>query len=326
MVNFNKTKDDFHWIESDEPHTTRRREILRMHPEIKELFGPEPLTFLVVLILTFSQLWIASWISQCSSFVFILIMYFYGGTVNHTLQLANHEISHNLVFESTFLNMMLGIFANIPTAIPSSVTFRYYHMDHHQYQGVHISDTDIPSLWEVSFFKTKFLKLIWVSGQAAAYGIRPLLTNPKAITKMQILNTLCVITCDAIIYYNYGFYSLLYLLSSSLIGLGLHPAAGHFIAEHYEFVKGYETYSYYGPLNYVNFNVGLHNEHHDFPKIPWTRLSMVRKIAPEWYDHLPHHTSYVAVLYHYIMDDEIGPWSRVKRQTCTRLQGRQKDD
>jgi len=326
FVNFEKNKNDFHWIESDEPHSTRRKEILKMHPEIKELFGVEPLTFWIVLILVLSQLWIASWITQCSTLLYILIMYFYGATVNHTLQLANHEISHNLVFESTNLNMLLGIFANIATGVPSSVTFRYYHMDHHQYQGVHITDTDIPTSWEVSFFKTKIRKFIWVVGQAAAYAFRPLMTNPKAPTKMQILNTICVITVDIIIYYAYGFYALLYLLLSSVVGIGFHPAAGHFIAEHYEFVKGYETYSYYGPLNYLNFNVGFHNEHHDFPKIPWTRLSMVHKIAPEWYDHLPHHTSYVAVIYHYIMDDEIGPWSRVKRQSCARLQGRPKND
>lgn len=107
-----KKKDDFEWIYSDEPHTTRRREILKQHPEIRQLFGAEPKTFWIVLGITISQLWIASWIGQSSWTVWLLVMYVYGATVNHTLQLANHEISHNLVFEGNLMaNFFTGILA-----------------------------------------------------------------------------------------------------------------------------------------------------------------------------------------------------------------------
>src|SRR5207245_7373140 len=58
--------------------------------------------------------------------------------------------------------------------------------------------------------------------------------------------------------------------------------ATRWIQRHYMTAEGeQETFSYYGPLNRVAFNVGYHNEHHDFPSVPWNRLPEIRAIAPE---------------------------------------------
>jgi sphingolipid delta-4 desaturase len=305
---------DFSWSETDEPHATRRKLILAKHPEIQSLFGPEIRTLPIVLGIVTFQICMAWWMRDAAWYIFWPCCYAIGGTLNHTLQLAVHELSHNLCFHSIIGNRILGIFANTVTGFPSAVTFQRYHMEHHQYQGVDGVDADIPTRAEVDFFVNAAHKTLWLFLQPAFYALRPLATKPKDPGMWELVKWMVAIVFNVAIFHFFGGRSLLYLVAGTLLGMGLHPAAGHFIAEHYEFVKGHETYSYYGPLNLVNFNVGYHNEHHDFPKIPWSRLSQVRKIAPEFYDNIPSYSSYLKVMYDYITDPEIGPHSRVKRQ------------
>lgn len=66
-------------------------------------------------------------------------------------------------------------------------------------------------------------------------------------------------------------------------------------------------------IDEANEKVGYHNEHHDFPSIPWTRLPELRKIANEFYAPLPYHKSWPAVTWKFITDPSVGMWSRAKR-------------
>jgi len=168
-------------------------------------------------------------------------------------------------------------------------------------------------MFEVKYFQSSFMKFLWIFFQPFAYAFRPLFVKPKPVTFWEIVNWVCSITFDVSIYYFFGAKALTYLLASTYLGHGLHPAAGHFVAEHFAFTRGQETFSYYGILNLINFNVGYHVEHHDFPRVPWTLLPKLREIAKEYYN-LPSYTSYIAVLYQYIFDPEIGPMSRIKRK------------
>ena len=59
--------------------------------------------------------------------------------------------------------------------------------------------------------------------------------------------------------------------------------------------------------------VGYHNEHHDFPSIPWTRLPALRALAPEFYDNIPSHPSWPMVIVNFIRDKEVGLFARAKR-------------
>ncbi|HEX2216294.1 MAG TPA: fatty acid desaturase, partial [Xanthobacteraceae bacterium] len=74
-----------------------------------------------------------------------------------------------------------------------------------------------------------------------------------------------------------------------------------------------ETYSYYGPLNIVALNLGYHNEHHDFPSIPWNRLPRLKAMAPEFYEPLKARSSWTRMLLQFIFDERFSLFSRVVR-------------
>ncbi|XP_031827104.1 delta4-sphingolipid-FADS-like protein ifc isoform X2 [Nomia melanderi] len=211
-------------------------------------------------------------------------------------------------------NRLFGYFANLPIGIPVSISFKKYHLIHHRYQGDEVLDTDLPTLIEAKLFCTTFGKFCWVLLQPFFYAFRPLVVYPLAPTYMEFINLVIQLIFDGFIWYLFGGKVLVYLLSGSALAMGLHPVAGHFISEHYMYKKGFETYSYYGPLNWITFNVGYHNEHHDFPAVPGSRLPEVKRIAPEFYDNLPQHNSWTSVLYDFVTDPDIGPYARIKRK------------
>jgi sphingolipid delta-4 desaturase len=105
-----------------------------------------------------------------------------------------------------------------------------------------------------------------------------------------------------------------FLLLSFFFSVGLHPLGARWIQEHYLTHEQQETYSYYGVLNRVAFNVGYHNEHHDFPSIPWNKLPQIRKTAPVFYDTLYYHTSWTKLFFRFLFDRKISLFSRVIRK------------
>ncbi|KAG8708642.1 hypothetical protein FRC08_018792 [Ceratobasidium sp. 394] len=157
-------------------------------------------------------------------------------------------------------------------------------------------------------------KAFFCTFQILFYALRPGFIRSQRPTIWHALNLVTQLTFDAALYHFLGGRALAYLIMSSFFAGSLHPCAAHFIAEHYIWDGlDQETYSYYGPLNVLAYNVGYHNEHHDFPSIPWTRLPALRALAPEFYDTLPSHPSWPMLTYRFIFDEDVGLYSRVKR-------------
>ncbi|KAL6546618.1 hypothetical protein OROMI_022339 [Orobanche minor] len=310
---------DFFWSYTDEPHASRRRQILSQYPQIKQLFGPDPFAFLKIAAVALLQLWTATFLYDATWLKILIVAYFFGSFLNHNLFLAIHELSHNLAFSSPIYNRWLGIFANLPIGVPMSVTFQKYHLEHHRFQGVDGVDMDVPSLTEAKLVRNVVSKSIWVIFQLFFYAFRPLFLKPKPPGLWEFVNFIIQVGLDAVMVYFWGWKSFGYLILSTFVGGGMHPMAGHFISEHYVlFNSDQETYSCYGPLNLMTWSVGYHNEHHDFPRIPGNRLHKVKEIAPEYYNHLDSYGSWSQVIYAYIMDRTVGPFSRMKRSLSTK--------
>ncbi|KAF8605750.1 dihydroceramide delta-4-desaturase [Ceratobasidium sp. AG-I] len=312
--------NDFLWLMTEEPHRSRRQAIIKAHPEVTKLMGYEPLTKYVVFGVVSLQIFTAWFLIRVLgvhpiSFPFILAAYAIGGTANHNLFLAIHEITHNLAFRGVKANKLFAMFANLPIGIPYAITFKRYHIEHHKHLGEDGIDTDLPSRIEMLCLQNVAGKAFFCTFQILFYALRPGFVRSQTPTAWHALNLVTQLTFDFILYRLLGPHALVYLIMSSFFAGSLHPCAAHFIAEHYVWDGlDQETYSYYGPLNVLAYNVGYHNEHHDFPSVPWTRLPALRALAPEFYDTLPSHPSWPMLTWRFIFDEDVGLYSRVKRE------------
>lgn len=207
-------------------------------------------------------------------------MYVIGATIAHTCHILVHDFTHLLGHKDPLINKAFAVFCNLGGAIPSGISFGIYHADHHLFFSEGINDPDLPTPWEVSLIKGKLRKFLYFMIMTPVYAIRPLFAVPKKFTLPEIINIVIVMCNNLLVLKFWGIKSLMYLVLSSYFSIGGHPSAVHVMAEHYEFVKGLESYDYLGIWNIFNLNVGYHIEHHDFPTCPWYNLPAVRAAAP----------------------------------------------
>ena len=258
------------------------------------------------------QFFMAYLVREWSILPLVLVTYIVSGTLNHSLFLAMHEVTHDLFFKSRMANRIFSHIVNLPMAVPASAYFKIYHNSHHTDLGEIGEDTDLPSRLEGKLFRGRAGRLLWLCCQSLTYVLRPLFVKPLPLSRAILIGSVVQYSFDACILVALGWKALLYLLAGSVMGGALHPVSGHFISEHFEVVPGQATYSYYGPLNWITYNVGFHIEHHDFPRIPCTRLPELRKIAPEWYD-MPSYSSWTRVIFDFVWNDKMSLFARATR-------------
>jgi len=307
--------NSFRWSFESEPHKPRTKEIIRKHPEIRTLIGRNPWTFGVILLCVSVQVTLARFLRDASWWVIFLVAYLGGAFASHTLYVCIHEAAHNLIFKKSAQNRMAAIVANLPLVFPSAISFQKYHLKHHSYQGVEELDADMPYRWEARLINNSgFGKAIWLLFYPFFQMIRPgRIREVKLMDRWTVINMIVEVVFMTAIIYFFGWKATTYLTASFFFSVGLHPLGARWIQEHFLTHGDQETKSYYGVMNSVNLNVGYHNEHHDFPSIPWNRLPKIREFAGNYYNTLGYHTSYTILLFRFLFDRNLSVYSRMAR-------------
>ncbi|GAA4334971.1 hypothetical protein GCM10023149_42640 [Mucilaginibacter gynuensis] len=310
-------KTDFVYSEYSEPHRIRTKKILKEFPHLRNLIGKNPMTIFAITGLVLFQV-VMAWLLRDQAWWAIAIgAYLLGAFADHALFVMIHECAHQLLFKGRAANRWAGMFANMPQIFPSSISFERYHIKHHSFQGIHELDADLPNRWEAKLINNSFLgKAMWLLFYPVFQLFR--LSRLREIQNFDIwivANVAVQVAFTAAIWYFMGGAAVGYLFLSFMFSVGLHPLGARWIQEHYlTHTEEQETYSYYGKLNAVAFNVGFHNEHHDFPSIPWNKLPQIKKAAPEYYETLHYHTSWTALFFRFLFDREISLFNRILRK------------
>ena len=302
--------------EAPQPHPARARAIRAAHPEVKALMGRDPWTAPLLLGLAGAQLALGVACAFAPAWVTLVGAWCVGAFLSHALYAGLHELSHQLVFRSRAANRWLALVLNLPLGAPFAISYMHYHLQHHLRQGDYERDPDLPSARELRLLSRSWLgKLVWhaLLPALAALRSRRLPPPPARVSAWIALNVGLQLAFVAASVVLLGWLPLLYFALSFWFTLSLHPLAGRFLQEHHLVSPEQETYDYLGPLNRIALNVGYHNEHHDFPGVPWSRLPALRALAPEAYEGLRSHRSWTRLWLRFLADPELGYQSRVYR-------------
>ncbi|GAC1622166.1 MAG: hypothetical protein NVS9B10_05800 [Nevskia sp.] len=309
-------KQDFSYSEGPVFHLLRRREIVAKHPEVRALMGRNRGSALWIVGLVLLQWAASSFAADAPWWAIVLAAFAFGAFVNHGLYVLMHECTHGLVFAASGLNRLFGLVCDFALVLPSAMGFQRYHLYHHRYLGQYEMDPDIVSHDEARLIGNRsWRKALWVFLLAVSQALRPM--KLKALRGVPVwdrwiaLNFATQIAVSTLLVALFGPKALAYLALSTLFALGLHPLGGRWIQEHHVTKEGQDTYSYYGPLNRLCFNMGYHNEHHDFPNVPWNNLPKVKAAAPEFYTGLKSYDSWIGVLRMFIFDPALSGYSRI---------------
>lgn len=313
----NNTSSKWLQVETPQPHPDNAKRLLAAHPEIRKLIGHNPWSFLPIAVIVVVQTALAIYFGRTSApwWVLLITAWTLGAVMHHGLWVLLHESGHMLIFGKRRYNHLAGLLSNLPLLAPAYFNFTKSHRRHHLGLGEYDEDADLAANFEARMVGNDTVrKSLWLILFPFFQGLRPFHTPPPDYFSPAIIgNIVAQATYITGIVLLGGSGAILYLLMSLFFSIGLHPLGARWIQEHYTLDADQETFSYYGWGNILAFNVGYHNEHHDFPSIPWNRLPRLKVIANEHYGKLRCHQSWSRLLADFLLNPRWTLHSRVVR-------------
>ncbi|MGR3715095.1 MAG: fatty acid desaturase [Shimia sp.] len=309
-------------------HNEMRKQALAAHPELADLAGTQPLTVLALPILLAVHWGIAWLVSDQPIWVIGVTALLIGQLVYHSASSLIHETCHKLIFRAPAPKLAFDLALEfILTSYGKQLTYQHQHVtSHHPFVGDYENDyehEDICALqarqsvfrahptWQpfltalTLFIHALPLGSVFLAGQIMPRIYLVLSGRPNRDPQPRFSGTRATaremrpyigasLASNLLMLALLGPWALLYHIWSLSLFLGKLGITnlGQSLSEHPGDDLESPTRSTYGPINWLLFNTGFHNEHHSFPNVPWTRLPVLRRTAPEVF-HATAERSYV---------------------------------
>ncbi len=300
-------------------HLQMRRQIVRAHPEVHRLLGPDaravPMAF-VILLIHWAMVYAVSHTNVALAF---LAAFFVGQVCIHAAGSLVHETAHLLVVREPRRKLAFDLLLEvITTSFARQLTYQHEHISsHHPHLGDYERDYEHEDACRfaarsrlrahhprfqraltaaelaVHLLPGGFVVSDWLllpfyrraSPQAVKDGKRHIgASSASRGERALFIGVSLAVNCGLLA--AFGFLGWLYHVWSLSLFLGKCGVTnlGQSLAEHPGDDAANPTRSTYWWGNRILFNTGYHNEHHTFPNIAWRRLPDLRALAPEAFD------------------------------------------
>ncbi|MAQ83575.1 fatty acid desaturase [Psychromarinibacter halotolerans] len=297
-------------------HNEMRKAAIAAHPDLARVSGAQPWTVLALPVLLALHWGIAWAVSDAALWVIFLAAFVPGQLLIHSAGGLVHETAHKLIFRGN--RAKLGFDMGLEWILGSygkQLIYQHEHItSHHPYIGDYERDyehedicafqsrmmlrSENPRLQHLLTGLTLLVHLLplgpiigdeifprlnaWLTGRPQKDPERHVEATSAPLWQKRLFIGVSLAS-NLTLLALFGPWALLYHLWSLSLFLGKFGIwnLGQSLSEHEGTDETAPTRSRYGPINWLLFNTGYHNEHHTFPNVAWSRLPELKRQAPE---------------------------------------------